>query len=111
MNSRRDGWWEQMEWWMDWWVDSEARIARGDAGYEPYEVLAQVAILNEDGSLDVDTSFEFAALMAAAPRMRRLLVRTEASMAGFEEDDLQDEPIDKLLADIRRVIAATGGNE
>lgn len=111
MSNRREDWWEQMDWWMDWWVDNEACIARGDAGYEPYEVLARVTVQNGDGSIDVDTSFEFATLMAAAPRMRRLLVRAEAFMSGFEDDDLQDEPIDELLADIRRVIAATGGGE
>lgn len=94
----------------DWWVDDDCCVARG-AG-DDYETITQVAVLNGDGSVDVDTSFEFAHLMAAAPRMRRLLVQAERFLSGFEEDDeTQDEPVDLLLGEIRRVIRETGGQD
>lgn len=98
-------------WKSEWWVDDDCCVARGSGMLNDYETLAPVVVQNEDGSVDVDTSFEFATLMAAAPWLRRLLVLAESFMAGFEEDDLQDEPIGDLLAEMRDAIAATGGNE
>lgn len=97
-------------WKSEWWVDENCQVVRDSGKRREYEVLAPVSV-SYRGSVDVDTSFEFATLMAAAPWLRRLLVLAESFMAGFEEDDLQDEPIDDLLAEMRDAIAATGGNE